>query len=108
MDKAELMTPRIREALVPVGDGKVRVRGLKRPEAIAVAAIKDDIGAQERLGLLYGLVDPALTEAEVAAYHATADAGEVQLLVSAIQDLSMAGKEGTKSGVPGVRGRRGT
>lgn len=104
MDKGQFLAVTLRQQDVHLERGTVRVRGLSRPEAIEVSSIKDDLPAQERLSLLYGLVEPKLEAQEVDAYYASADVDEVQALVTAIQDLSMAGKPGAKSRVPRVRG----
>lgn len=89
--------------------GTVVVRALSRPEAIEVSGHAGDLPAQERLTLLYGLVEPVLTAEEVDAYYGSpGNVDEVQAIVQAVQDLSLAGKGGSKSRVPSVRGGRGT
>lgn len=102
MEKGQFLLPRLRETVIDLEVGQVRVRALARPHAVEIHGVKD-LAEQERLSLLYGLVDPELTRDEVDQYYATADYGEVQTIVATIQDLSLQGKAGHKSGVPGVR-----
>lgn len=91
-------------ALPSLGD--VRVRGLTRAEAVGLQDVKDNPRALECRIIALGLVEPALSAADVEAWYESADAGHTDLIVDAVQRLSGLGKGADKSGVSGVRNRR--
>jgi hypothetical protein len=106
MDKATLLAKRAgstRDVELP-GVGTVTVRGLTRTE---VKACKDEDGntAENKL-IAKGLVDPELSEDEVAQWLEGAPAGEYVAVMTAISELSGLAEGAQKSGVPAVRGRR--
>lgn len=95
------------ETICLPGVGDVRVRGLTRSEAVSLSEVKSDTPALERLIVRLGLVQPALSEAEVEAWYESAPSGLTDLIVNAVTRLSGADESAPKSGVPGVRsGRR--
>ncbi|HKY77451.1 MAG TPA: hypothetical protein VJS45_14985 [Acidimicrobiia bacterium] len=111
MDKGQFLAGKTSgvERDVNIGRGTVRVRALSRPEAIAVAELAGDLAAQEQLTMRLGMVNPVLDEAELKAYYdQPGNVDEVQAIVQAVQELSLSTKEAAKSGVPGVRSKRGT
>lgn len=97
--KARLLKPRLPEAEVEVpGIGAVRVRGLSRNEQLR-AVKQGDIEANgmpnmtrveaiERRMLVMALVDPVLTEDEVAQWQRAAPAGELEPVTQMITKLS--------------------
>ena len=108
MDKAVLLKGFLPEADVelPSGIGTVRVRGLSRQEAVAVqrGVREDDPDANDVLevrAVARGMVDPQLTEDEVAAWRASGVAADVQAVAQRISELSnmdkAAGKGPTSS-----------
>lgn len=104
MDRETFLKARLPEREVELpGVGTVRVRGLSRAEAMQVRGLRDDLAAAEQLLVVLGLVDPALSADDVAAWYASAPAGEIDLLVGPIQELSALGEDAPKSGVPGLR-----
>lgn len=103
MDKAALLTPRVTTITAEVdlpGLGTVTVRGLSRWEMIKVFGLDGKRHRQEQLAISLGLVDPQLTEAEVAAWQKAAPSDEVELVAQKINELSGIGKGAAKSVVP--------
>lgn len=111
VDKKALFKPRLAEADVDIeGVGTVRVRALNRDEAYTVQQIKK-VDVQERKILSLGMVDPALTEQEVAQWQQACPAGEMEPVTEKISELSGMAGGAAKSGLsaagdeprPGVR-----
>lgn len=101
MDKAQLFRSRLPEDDVDLpGVGKIRVRALSRAESLAV---RDTDGwlAKERRILACAMVDPKMTENEVAQWQAAAGNGELDLVTGKVAQLSGmeedSGKEAFKS-----------
>jgi hypothetical protein len=69
------------------GLGSVRVRGLSRHEVIHLQSAKGAL-AVERVTVSLGLVDPVLTEDEVARWQRVSPAGELDSVTQAIGQLS--------------------
>lgn len=90
MDKELLFQPRLPEDEVPIpGVGTVRVRGLSRWEVLAAQREQSKgAGAMERVMLRFGLVDPVLTEDEVARWQKSSPAGEIEPVARRIAVLS--------------------
>ena len=106
MDKETFLKPRLPEADVELpGVGTIRVRGLSRQEALSLQPLATDTPAMERAIVGLGLVDPALTSAEVDEWYAAAPAGEIAPIVSAIHELSGL-KEGAAKAAYKSDGRR--
>ena len=88
VDKAALFAPRLPEADVDVpGVGTIRVRALSRAEGMRIKDMKGT-EATERLILAMGMVDPALTEAEVGQWMKAAPAAEIEPVSLKIAELS--------------------
>lgn len=105
MDKSKLLAKRegnTRDVELPVGT--VKVRGLTRAE---VKACKDeDDNTSEVKIIAVGLVDPVLTEAEVAEWLDSAPAGEFVAVMTAISELSGLSEGAAQKSVPRSRGRK--
>ena len=111
MDKAALLKGFLPEADVelPSGIGTVRVRGLSRIEAVQVQrGVSDsDPDANDVLEVracARGMVDPRLTEDEVAAWRTTGLAADVQAVAQRISELSNMDASGGKG--PTSRSKR--
>lgn len=94
MDKELLFKPRqptasgMREDDVEVpGFGTVHVRGLNRVEAMHVQAANGTAATERRI-LALGMVDPAMTEAEVGRWQKASEAGEIEPVSTRIAELS--------------------
>jgi hypothetical protein len=99
--KARLLKPRVPEGTVDLeGVGTVRVRGLSRGEVFMTQQAKG-VEAMERKILALGMLDPALTEAEVKAWQENSPAGEIEPVSEKIRELSGLVTGADKSGVPG-------
>lgn len=99
--KAKLLTPWLEEDDVELpGVGTVRVRALNRLEVMKVQRANGDIAATERIIVASGMVNPAMTEAEVARWQKGRRGGEVGRVSDRIAELSGmtedAGKQRTK------------
>lgn len=117
MDKDLLFKSRLDEADVDIpGVGTVRVRGLSRVEVIAMRKATDNDpdtldGKRalviERKLIAAAMVDPKLTESEVARWQDAAPAGELEPVTARISELSGMVEGASKSGVPGDGGGPG-
>jgi hypothetical protein len=76
------------EALEVEGLGTVKVRGLTRSESLIVGKSEGDPTSTERTMLRYGLVEPALTEAQIKEWLAVAPNDHVDPITKAIARLS--------------------
>jgi hypothetical protein len=100
---AALTAPRIEQADVEIeGVGVVTVRGLSRWEMLTVNKLADKgVLVHERAILAFGMVDPALTEEQVAQWQKVSPAAEINAVAKRINELSGVGKGAAKSDVPG-------
>lgn len=104
MDKEQLFEPRLPEEPVNVdGVGFVRVRALSRIEVFLAQKVIEDEAAHERRILHYGMVDPALTEAEAGKWQKASPGGELQPVLDKIRKLSKMDDDSSKSDIPDVR-----
>lgn len=88
MDKECLFAKRLPEDDVEVeGVGTVRVRGLSRAEANAVKVHQGTEKLEQKI-LTFGMVNPALTEDEVARWLRAASYGELEPVLTRIGELS--------------------
>jgi hypothetical protein len=100
MDKSLLTKPRLAEEDVELpGVGTVRVRALSRAEALTVSDTEMPVATMEQRLLSMAMVDPVMTEADVAAWQEAASAGELEPITQVIQRLSGLTKESPKSSV---------
>lgn len=101
MDKGKLLAKREQSYRdVEVDVGTVRVRGLTRAE---VKGCKDGDETNDLKIIAAGMVDPELTEAEVAQWLDNAPAGDYVAVLNAISELSGLSKEVANRGLPGDR-----
>ena len=107
--KAKLLAPRCdtahgfpeREVELP-GLGTVRVRGLSRAEH-ARASNTDNPSYAERRAIATALIDPVMTEQEVATWQRRSPAGELAPVVLAIMELSGATPQAPKEAYKSLR-----
>lgn len=105
IDREAFLKHRLGERTVELpGVGMVRVRGLSREEAFSLKK-EADVEAMERKLVEIAMVEPKLSADDVAEWYAHAPAGEIDLIVGPIQELSALNEGAPKSGVPSVRGR---
>lgn len=101
--KARLLAPRIPadDTVELDGLGTVRVRPLSRGEVFALHKITDNVEDFERKFLALGMVEPEMTEQDVAAWQAIPGAlSEIQDVSDKIEELSGLKKGADKSSVP--------
>lgn len=104
MDKAQLTKARLPEEDVDIPDvGTVRVRALSRAEALRVTDTEMPAAKMEQLLLSMAMVDPVMSEQDVAAWQDAASAGELEPITEVIKRLSGLAEKAAKSGVSGVR-----
>lgn len=85
--KARLLKPRLGEEEIEIeGVGVVRIRALTRGEVLRLTPQK--MAMRERMMLTWGMVDPRMTEDEVAAWSKASPAGELERVTIAIARLS--------------------
>ena len=100
--KARLLKSRLGEKTLPIeGVGDVRVRGLSRGEVLLLQKSSGNPTQLEQKILSVGMVDPQLTEKEVALWRNAATSGELDQVVDAINELSGLVQGAQKSDVPG-------
>lgn len=105
MDKSALTADRVtgRTAEVEIeGLGPVTVRALSRMEMMISGKIDDSV-KQERFILSKAMVDPEMTEEDVAAWQKASIPGEINAVAGKVNELSGIGKGADKSGLPEVR-----
>jgi hypothetical protein len=102
MDKSALVRPRLSEEDVEIpGVGTVRVRALSRAEALKVTDTEMPVARMEQLLLSMAMLDPVMSEQDVAEWQSAASAGELEPITKVIQRLSGLAQGAAKSGVPG-------
>jgi len=105
VDKIALMTERLPRDEVDIpGLGTVTVRGLSRYELLlAGKAGTDDLVASERRLVSMGMVDPEMSEDDVAAWQKCSPAGEIAPVVLKINELSGITREASKEAYKSLR-----
>lgn len=89
LDKEKLLAKRLKTETVEIPDvGEVVVRALTRAEAFQFTEKDLEPEDMERRLLASALVEPELTFDEVAEWHSSSTAGEIQPVVQAIMRLS--------------------
>jgi hypothetical protein len=86
------------------GSGEVEIRGLTRDEALQIAEA-DSLADKDNLIMSLGLVNPAMSPADVAAWAGDETAGVLSGLSQRIAELSGMTEGAGKSGVPRARRR---
>lgn len=90
---------------VPLRDGYVSVRGLSRAQALFMNKLQDKgVAAMEQYMLSCAMVEPAMTQQDVAQWQAGSEVGEIDAVVDVIKRLSGMEDDAGKSGLPPVRG----
>ena len=85
---------------------KVTIRGLSRHEALACQdGVGDNVALAEQRLLSKAMVNPRMTEKEVARWQATAPAHEMDNLVSKVNRLSGMDEEAMKEAMKAFRNR---
>jgi hypothetical protein len=102
VDKAQLLAPRLDQGEVEIpGVGTVTVRALSRFEMLSVERLQSKgTLVYERAVLALGMIDPALTEDEIAQWQKVSPAAEINVVAARINQLSGIGKGAAKSDVP--------
>ena len=102
LDKSALLARRLGEGEHEIpGFGTVRVRAMSREELLEWRSLDGAVGDRKMLAAC--LLDPVLTEDEVATWEKNASPAEIKGVVDVIIELSGLGEGATKSGVSGVR-----
>lgn len=105
MDKETLLGMTLPQAEVELdGAGTVTVRGLSRWEMLHVGHVSEHRGVADGEAVMFslGLVDPALTEAEVKQWQRAAPSGLFNAINAKLKELSGHGDGADKSGVQSV------
>jgi hypothetical protein len=101
--KARLLKARLGEKTLTIeGVGDVRVRGLSRGEVLLLQKTSGNPTALEQKVVATGMVDPVMSEREVALWQKAATSAEVDQVVDAINRLSGLVQGAQKSDVQGT------
>lgn len=104
LSKTELLARRLGEAEYEIpGVGTVRMRGLSRAEVLELRSLEGGVAATDRRMLSLALVDPPVTEDDVATWQQNSNPGEIEALTLAIADLSGMGDGAAKAAYKSVR-----
>lgn len=82
--------------------GTVRIRGLSRAVVLEVQALVE-VAAADRKMLVAALVDPAVTEDDVAVWQQNSPPLEIEKLIEAIRELSGMGDGASKAAYKRIR-----
>lgn len=101
MDKAALLGMSVpTEDFEIEGVGTITLRGMTRWEMIHVFKLEDNRHKQEQAALRFGIVNPPMTEDDIAEWQKVAPGGLLNEIASRINALSGLGKDASKSDVP--------
>lgn len=106
MSKADLLAKRafgVEDVEIP-GVGAVKVRPLSRSEALEIQGVELSVAEMEQRLVAIAMVEPKLTEAEVAQWQANSPAGELQPVAQAVARLSGMEQSAPKEAVKQFRG----
>lgn len=84
------------------GVGTITIRGLSRAEYLSVQDQSDPLKAERRT-LSRAMVDPVMTEADIAAWQKASGPMEINAVAMKVNELSGIGQGADKSDVPEVR-----
>lgn len=105
LDKDKLLAPRAdTDSGLPEDDveipgvGTVHVRALTRGEVYQVQRPEQWVDSERKI-LAFGMLDPVLTEKEAGRWQESAPAGEIDVVVDRIRELSGITEGASKSGV---------
>lgn len=93
-----------RDVELPDAGITVKVRGLTRSEALKVQGIEMDVIEAEVVLIAQAMVDPAMTEDQVRAWQNVSPAGELQLITTAVLELSRMTSSAPKETMRSFRG----
>jgi hypothetical protein len=105
MDKSALLADRVRNNTDTVeidGVGTVTVRALSRKEMIEAGELSEHTLVQERYILSRAMIDPQMSEDDIAAWQAASPPGEINRVADKVNELSGLKKESAKRDVPAV------
>lgn len=89
LDKEALLKKRFGEEVVEIpGVGEVRVRALTRGEALAFKDRTDDVARFEQQILALAMVEPQMSEQDIAAWQDASPAGELDGVFRVVLRLS--------------------
>jgi hypothetical protein len=99
LTRAEILARKTGRGTATLPDGStVAIRALTRDEVLEMQAL-EDLGDKDNFIIATGLVDPALSIDDVAAWAAAGDAGDLVAVSEAIAVLSGIRQGASKSGV---------
>lgn len=97
IDKKALLTAAFPEEIVELQRGGcVKVRAMTRGEALQIAGKKMPLAESERWVLSRTVVEPKLTEEDIAAWQEASPAGEIQEVFETVNRLSGMEEEADK------------
>jgi hypothetical protein len=105
MDINDLLTDRVKDRTGQVdidGVGTVTFRALSRMEMMVGGKIDDSV-KQERFILSCAMVDPAMTESDVATWQKVSPPGEINAVAMAVNELSGIGPGSAKEQYKSLR-----
>lgn len=104
IDKETLLKRRFGVEEVKLNDGSVvEIRALSHAEALGLQARGElELAEMERVLVAIAMVSPSLTEDEVGIWQENSPAGELQVIVNRITEISGMQANATKSGVLGA------
>lgn len=103
LDKEALIANRVADRTEEVeipGLGSVRIRALSRAELMMANRHDGDTLKWEQFTLSRAMVEPTMTESDVAAWQRASMADEINVVSMAVNKLSGIGQGADKSGVP--------
>ena len=105
MTRAEILARKTGKGTATLPDGStVGIRALTRDEVMQAQDESGTLAERDTIMIAAGMTDPKLTVEEVAAWAASADAGDLVAVSDAIAVLSGLKKGAGKSGVPAAGG----
>jgi hypothetical protein len=99
--RAQILARKTGKGTAALPDGStVAIRALTRDEVLQMQELPS-LADRDNFIIANGMTDPALTVDDVAAWAATADAGDLVAVSDAVAELSGLKQGAGKSGVPG-------
>ncbi len=93
-----------RDVELPDAGITVKVRGLTRAEALKVQGVEMDVAESEVILVARAMVEPAMTEDQVRAWQNVSPAGELELITTAVLELSGMTSSAPKETMQSFRG----
>lgn len=105
LSRADILARKIGKGVATLPDGStVAIRGLTRDEVLHMQELTSTVAERDTMIVAAGMTDPKLTLEDVAAWAASAPAGDLTAVSDAIAVLSGLKEGAGKSGVPAPRG----